>query len=182
MPEFSFKINPGRDVRQRAALHACGWLNSEPGCVSVREMSRYDYLASDSSLRTTLDRCNVDELKRLVTLLPGVTMKAPQRANSSAPWRLSPGGGVVQLWAQLKALEQSAVAEAVHSDDGTFDEGAFHAKYGALLCSKSRRESLVKNPTLLACLFTPSCREGVRCPMTCERSCGRLCPDQRPRN
>jgi hypothetical protein len=95
-------------------------------------MGRYDY-SSDSSLRTILDGHNVDDLKRLVALLPGVKMKAPRKGELiGALERFLLGGGAVQLWTQLKALEQSAVAEAVHSEDGTFDAGAFHAKYGAL--------------------------------------------------
>src|SRR5512137_2999640 len=120
-------------------------------------MSRYDYLASDSSLRTTLDRCNVDELKRLVTLLPDVTMKAPRKGDLiGALERFLLGGGVVQLWPQLKALEQSAVAEAVHSEDGTFDAGAFHAKYGALpVFEIEEKNRWYKNPTLLGLFIHP---------------------------
>ena len=92
------------------------------------QMSRYDYLASDSSLRTTLDGRNVDELKKLVALVPGVSMKAPRKGDLVAALeRFLLGDGAVRLWTQLKALEQSAVAEAVHSDDGTFDADAFHA-------------------------------------------------------
>jgi len=43
------------------------------------EMSRYNDLASDSSLRTTLDGRNADALKKFVALLPGVTLKAPRK-------------------------------------------------------------------------------------------------------
>ena len=129
-------------------------------------MSRYDYLASDSSLRTTLDRCNVDELKRLVTLLPGVTMKAPRKGELiGALERFLLGGGVVQLWAQLKALEQSAVAEAVHSDDGTFDAGVFHAKYGALpVFEIEEKNRWYKNPTLLGLFIHPKLPGGRSVP------------------
>ena len=97
------------------------------------EMSRYNDLAPDSSLRTTLDGCNADALKKFVALLPGVTLKAPRKGELiEALIRFLLGDGIVQVWPQLKALEQSAVAEAVHSVDGNFDAGAFHAKYGAL--------------------------------------------------
>ena len=96
-------------------------------------MSRYDHLDSDSSLRTTLDRRNADDLKKLVSLLPGVTMKAPRKGELiGALERSLLSDRVVDLWKRLGPLDQSAVAEAVHSDDGTFDAGAFHAKYGAL--------------------------------------------------
>jgi hypothetical protein len=117
-------------------------------------MSRYDYLGSDSSLRATLDCRNADELKRLVALLPDVTLKAPRKGEIvGALERFLLGGGVGQLWAQLKALEQSAIAEAVHSDDGKFDAGAFQAKYGALPVFATKEENRwYQSPTLL-CLF-----------------------------
>jgi hypothetical protein len=105
----------------------------------------------------------VDELKKLVALLPGVTMKAPRKGELvGALERLLLGGGVVELWTQLKALEQSAVAEAVHSDDGTFDAGAFHAKYGALPVFEIREKNRwYKSPTLLG-LFIHSKVPGGR--------------------
>jgi hypothetical protein len=129
-------------------------------------MSRYDYLASDSSLRATLDRHNVDELKRLVALLPGVTMKAPRKGELvGALERFLLGGGAVRLWTQLKALEQSAVAEAVHSDGGTFDAGAFQAKYGALPVFELKEENRwYKNPTLLCLLIHPMALGGRSVP------------------
>lgn len=96
-------------------------------------MSRYDYLDLDASLRATLESRNVDELKGLVALLPGVKMKAPRKAELvEALERFLLDGGLDQLWTKLKALDQSAVAEAVHSNDGTFDADAFKAKCGAL--------------------------------------------------
>jgi hypothetical protein len=76
-------------------------------------MSRYAYLASALSLRTALDGRNVDELKKLVALLPAVTMKAPRKSEIIAALeRFLLGGEVVQLWTQLKALEKSAVARS----------------------------------------------------------------------
>lgn len=118
------------------------------------EMSRHDYLATDSSLRTTLDRSNVDDLKRLVALLPGVAMKAPRKSElieALACFLLS--GEVVHLWRQLKTLEQAAVAEAVHSNDGVLNAGAFHAKYGAIpKFEVEGQHRWRKEPTLL-CLF-----------------------------
>jgi hypothetical protein len=129
-------------------------------------MSRYDYPVSDSSLRTALDRRNVDELKKLVALLPGVTMKAPRKGELvGALERLLLGGGVVELWTQLKALEQSAVAEAVHSDDGTFDAGAFHAKYGALPVFEIEQQNRWnENPTLLGLFLHPEVSGGRSVP------------------
>jgi len=117
-------------------------------------MSRHDYLATDSSLRTTLDRSNVDDLKRLVALLPGVAMKAPRKSELiEALARFLLSGEVVHLWRQLKTLEQAAVAEAVHSNDGVLNASAFHAKYGAIpKFEVEGQHRWRKEPTLL-CLF-----------------------------
>ncbi len=96
-------------------------------------MSRYAYLMSDPSLRTALDSRNVDELKKLVALRPNIATKPTRKGELiEALERFLIGGGAVQLWGQLNQLEQSAVAEAVHSEEGAFDAGAFKAKYGAL--------------------------------------------------
>ena len=96
-------------------------------------MSRNAYLVSDPSLRTVLDGRNVDELKKLVPLLPNIATK-PTRKDEfiGVLERFLLGGGAVQLWGQLTQLEQTAVAEAVHSEEGAFDAGTFEAKYGAL--------------------------------------------------
>ena len=128
-------------------------------------MSRYD-LDSDLSLRTTLDRRNADDLKKLVSLLPGVTMKAPRKGELiGALERSLLSDGVVQLWKQLGPLDQSAVAEAVHSDDGTFDAGAFHAKYGALPVFEIEAEHRwSKKPTLLSLFIQPNATSGRSVP------------------
>jgi hypothetical protein len=114
-------------------------------------MSRYDYLDSDSSLRACLDRQNVDELKKLVALLPGVKMKAPRKAELVETLvRFLLGDAVGQLCTQLQTLDQSALAEALHADEGSFDAGAFQAKYGALPVFESQgKYHWQKEPTLL---------------------------------
>jgi len=123
-----------------------------------RDMRRYDCLDSDSTLRATLARRNVDELKKLVALLPGIRLKAPRKIELiGALERFLLGDGVVQLWTQLKPLEQSAVAEAVHSDVETFDPGAFHAKYGALPVFEIKEQNRwQKQPTLLGLFLHPT--------------------------
>lgn len=125
-------------------------------------MSRYDGLAADGALRSTLDRQTVDELKRLVALLPGVSMKAPRKGELvGALERFLLGGGALQLWTRLRPLEQSAVAETVHAEDGTFDAGAFHAKYGALpVFEIEEQHRWYKQPTLLALFFHPKVMGG----------------------
>lgn len=131
--------------------------------LSVAEMSRYDYLVPDSSLRTRLTLRNVDELKPLVALLPGVILKAPRKAElveTLERWLLS--DGVLQLWKRLEALDQSAVSEAVHSDDGVFDANAFQAKYGSLPPFETEGENRWhKKPTLLS-LFIQRSAAGER--------------------
>src|SRR5579864_8850624 len=114
-------------------------------------MSRYDYLDSDSSLRATLDRQNMDELKKLVALLPGVKMKAPRKAEVVETLeRFLLGDAVGQLCTQLPTLDQSALAEALHADEGSFDAGAFQAKYGALpVFERQGKCNWQKEPTLL---------------------------------
>jgi hypothetical protein len=130
------------------------------------EMSRYDFLAVDPSLRATLTRRNLDELKRLVALLPGVNLKASRKDEVIGVLeRFLLGGGGAQLWKQMKALEQSAIAEAVHSADGTFDADAFHAKYGARPVFEVEEKNLwYKKPTLLSLFIHPKVSAGRTVP------------------
>jgi hypothetical protein len=125
-------------------------------------MTRYGSLDSDSSLRTTLDRRNADELRKLVSLLPGVSMKAPRKGELiEALERALLGGAVAQFWKQLQTLEQSAVAEAVYSDDGTLDAIAFQAKYGALPEFETQgKNQWDKRPTLLSLFLHPQVTGG----------------------
>ncbi|HOW64702.1 MAG TPA: hypothetical protein PK256_05395 [Verrucomicrobiota bacterium] len=93
-------------------------------------------------------------------------MKAPRKAELIETLeRFLRSDGVVRLWTQLKALEQSAVAEAVHSVDGAFDPGAFHAKYGALPAFQIEEENCwQKNPTLLGLFIHPKVTGGRSVP------------------
>lgn len=113
-------------------------------------MSRYRYLESDSSLRATLDRRNADDLKRLSALLPGGSGKVTRKVEVVEMLvRFLLGDGLSQLWTKLSALEQSAVAEAVHGD-GIFDSSAFLAKYGELPAFETDGEHRWSSkPTLL---------------------------------
>ena len=121
-------------------------------------MNRYDYLASDASLRATLARQNAEDLKRLLALLPGERTKATRKDELIGGLeRFLLGGGAAQLWTQLKALDQSAVAEAVHSEEGTFDSGAFNAKYGALPVFETEgKNRWQKTPTLVGLFIHPN--------------------------
>lgn len=124
-------------------------------------MSRYAYLASDPSLRTVLDGRNVDELKKLVSLLPNIATKPARKGEFIGVLeRFLLGGGADQLWGQLTQLEQTAVAEAVHSEEGAFDAGAFEAKYGALpVFETEEKNRWSRNPTRLS-LFIYRNRQG----------------------
>jgi hypothetical protein len=115
-------------------------------------MSRYAYLMSDPSLRTALDGRNVDELKKFVALLPNIATKPTRKGEIIGVLeRFLLGGGAVQLWGQLEQLEQSAVAEAVHSEEGAFDTGAFKAKYGTLpVFEIEDKNRWSRNPTALS--------------------------------
>jgi hypothetical protein len=120
-------------------------------------MSYDSCLDSESMLRETLDRINVDELKRLLALLPGVTLKAPRKAELvGALERFLLGNGAVQLWSQLQALEQALLMEAVHSDDGTLDTVGFQAKYGAVPAFEVEgKNRWQRTPTLLGLFLHP---------------------------
>lgn len=142
-------------------------------------MSRYDDLDSDSSLREALDRQNADELKKLLALLPGVTLKAPRKGEViGALEQALLGGEVASLWNRLAALEQSAVAEAVHSLDGTFDPGPFQAKYGALpVFEKEGSNRWHTEPTLLSLLLPPSVTGRRRVPDDLRRKLRTFVPE-----
>lgn len=128
-------------------------------------MSRYAYADADPSVRNILNCRNADELKRLATFLPGFTMKAPRKGELiEALARFLLEDRVVQLWAQLTALEQSAVAEAVHSTDGAFDPDAFHAKYGALPDFDQGKDRWLRHPTRLGLFILPEPRGGRAVP------------------
>jgi hypothetical protein len=120
-------------------------------------MNRDNCLDSESTLRETLDRSNVDELKKLVALLPGVTLKMPRKAELvGALERLLLGDGAVQLWPQLQALDQAMLMEVVHSDDGTLDTVAFQAKYGAVPAFEVEgKNRWQRTPTLLGLFLHP---------------------------
>ncbi len=74
----------------------------------------------------------VDELKKLLSLLPlqeKPTRKA-ELVNAIANYLL--GAGLKNLWQTLDELQQAAVAEAVYLTEGRHQAEQFRAKYGAL--------------------------------------------------
>jgi hypothetical protein len=86
-------------------------------------------------LRTVHEGLNfrtVDQLKKLLALLP--TAEAPTRKADliSVVERQLQGPNLKKLWANLDKLQQAAVAEAVYSSEPHFRADQFAAKYGDL--------------------------------------------------
>jgi len=114
-------------------------------------MSPYEHEFFDLHLQEVLNSSNMDDLKKLLALIPDVQLKAPRKGQiiDALAQRLL-GAGLLELWNRLNSLEQSAVAEAAYEGDGIFDQGAFHAKYGALPVFETEgRGQWDKIPTLL---------------------------------
>ncbi|HUC85641.1 MAG TPA: hypothetical protein VL970_10650, partial [Candidatus Acidoferrales bacterium] len=120
-------------------------------------MNRYETAILNPGLRDLLNRRNVDELKRMLALVSDARLNAPRKADVvEALARRLLGGDLVGLWNRLPSLEQSAVAEAVHTLDGIFDQDAFLAKYRKLpqLETEGSRP-YDKCPTLLRLFIHP---------------------------
>lgn len=117
-------------------------------------MRRFEPETFNSSLREILDARNADDLKRMLALIPGVQLKAPRKGDVvDALVRCLSGASLQELWSRLSRLEQSAVAEAVHSEDGTYNQEAVRAKYrGAPAFETAGKHSYDRRPTLI-CLF-----------------------------
>jgi len=125
-------------------------------------MSRYEPEAIDLCLRELLNLRNLDDLKKLLVLIPDVQSKGPRKAEiieALAGWIL--GSGLPELWHGLKPLEQSAVAEAVYDAAGIFDPGFFHAKYRALpVLEIEGKHQWDKRPALLRLFLHSAVRGG----------------------
>ena len=117
-------------------------------------MRRFEPETFNSSLREILDARNADDLKRMLALIPGAQLKAPRKGEViDALVRYLSGASLQDLWSRLSPLEQSAVAEAVHSEDGIYNQEAVRAKYhGAPAFETAGKHSYDRRPTLI-CLF-----------------------------
>ncbi len=83
-----------------------------------------------STLNEALTLRTVDQLKKLLDLLP-VQAKGTRKAelmDAIATYLL--GSGLKKLWKDLDDLQQAAVAEAVHVTNGLYQGEQFRAKYG----------------------------------------------------
>ncbi|KPQ38627.1 MAG: Helicase conserved C-terminal domain [Phormidium sp. OSCR] len=91
--------------------------------------------ANSPSLKTVTEGLNfrtVDELKKMLQLLP-IQAKPTRKAElveAIANHLLGPG--LTKLWQELDELQQAAVAEAIYLTGGRHQAEQFQAKYGAL--------------------------------------------------
>ncbi len=92
----------------------------------------------------------------MLALVPGVQLK-PTRKDEiiDALENFLLGPGLAGLWKRLESLEQSAVAEATHSSDGTFDRQTFVAKYGGAPAFETGENRWARKPTLLSLVILP---------------------------
>ncbi|MEO1134571.1 MAG: hypothetical protein AAFX40_17955, partial [Cyanobacteria bacterium J06639_1] len=84
------------------------------------------------SLTVGLNFSTVEDLKKLLALLP-VSAASTRKADlikAIANYLL--GSGIKTLWGDLDDLQQAAIAEAVHLTKGEYRPEQFQAKYGAL--------------------------------------------------
>lgn len=83
-----------------------------------------------ATVRDALDRRTVEELKKLLALLP--TSEKPTRKGEIVDLVAAhlEGDSLDALWGRLDATQQAAVAETLYAADGQFDGVRFAAKYG----------------------------------------------------
>lgn len=85
-----------------------------------------------NTVREGLNFCTVDQIKKLLALLP-TEEKATRKAELiNLVERELLGPHLRQLWAELDELQQAAVAEAAYASEPRFQADKFAAKYGAL--------------------------------------------------
>ncbi|MBS1808682.1 MAG: hypothetical protein JST84_10865 [Acidobacteria bacterium] len=109
-----------------------------------------------ATVQQALDTRTVDELKKLVTLLPTKETAARKGELIALLERALIGDGLQILWGKLNDLQQKAVSEAVWDEEGRYQADRFKAKYNALPVfaqkSEDRWRAYYGNPTAL-CLF-----------------------------
>ena len=107
------------------------------------------------TVRDALDIRNVDDLKKLLSLLP--TAERPTRKGELVDLieRHLTGESLRALWEKLDDLQRKAVAETIHSDSPVFNAERFKAKYGAMpvFGEKKDRWSYGETPGLLRLFF-----------------------------
>lgn len=121
-------------------------------------MRRHEPGMLDPCLRENLDRQNADDLKKLLELIPEVRLKAPRKGEVvDALVRCLLGADLLALWNRLTPVEQAAVTETAHEADGSYDPGAFHAKYRAMPAFEIQgQRSWDRRPTLIRLFVHPA--------------------------
>jgi hypothetical protein len=83
------------------------------------------------TLQGMLEGQTTDQLKALLSLLPGGPPSGRKAELVAAILRRLEGRGLHELWNQLDQTQQQAVAETIYAPDGLFEPQRFRAKYGA---------------------------------------------------
>ena len=104
------------------------------------------------TFRQALSCHSVDQLKMLISLLPGVPRVGRKDELIDRVVAQCQGDGLRQLWERLDALQRAAVAEALHGD-GCFHPNRFRAKYGQSVGAAVQSGRYSTKPTLLALLL-----------------------------
>ena len=85
-----------------------------------------------STLKETLNRLTVDQLKALMAWLPEAPRAGRKDELVERIQQNLSGDKLHALWDRLDELQRLAVAETAHSPEGVFQPGRFRAKYGRL--------------------------------------------------
>ena len=115
------------------------------------------------TLSEALNLLTVDQLKRLIDLLPDATRPTRKAEIIAVLRRRLAGKSLKQLWHDLDETQRLAVSETLYGADGEFAETRFRAKYGTLPSfdvTSNRRGHRVGNPTLLRLFLYPAHRYG----------------------
>ncbi len=119
-------------------------------------MPRYRDELPFPTLKEALLSRRVDELKQFAKLLSDEKEKPTRKADlADYVCRHLKGAGLRAGWAGLDAMQQAAVAEAVHATEGKFDVDRFDAKYGdqPSWTEQGKRNGYQQNSSLLAAFF-----------------------------
>ena len=81
------------------------------------------------SLKDSLARLNVPDLKDLLSFLPGVEKLGRKDELIERLVAALLGSGLKAMWSGLDETQQAAVAEAVHDPLGEYSESRFRARY-----------------------------------------------------
>lgn len=116
------------------------------------------------TLDEALNILTVDDLKRRVALLSSPEKPTRKADLVTLMAQHLEGGRLHTLWERLDDLQQKAVSEAIHTDDGVFKADKFQAKYGQLPSFGTQKSSWGSGitPSLLRLFFYSEHRYGSR--------------------